>query len=234
MVEPLEETRSELTFVTETITSSLHTVLSPSKTSRQGGGPTAETTEVDLDEVEIQKGTLQIAKGLAFLHQQARMVHLNLSPEAILINSKVCRRLDLADDQGDWKLSGLSLTTPLSQPDGSTTKYIFPEVDARLPPQIQWKLDYLGGFPCEDGLTVAAPEYALDSTMTPANDLYSLGCVLYAVHMGGRPPFLNRGSMQSLREHVEGSLVRRDWASGSKWERCSSELKGDPTSSPSG
>ena len=62
--------------------------------------------------------------------------------------------------------------------------------------------------------------------MTPANDLYSLGCVLYAAHMGGRPPFQNRGSMQSLRDHVEGSLVRREWTSGSKWERCSSELKG--------
>ena len=90
MVEPLEESRSELTFVTETINSSLQTVLGPPKLSKWGGPPTAEAPkEVDLDEVEIQKGTLQIAKGLAFLHQQARMVHLNLSPDAILINSKV-------------------------------------------------------------------------------------------------------------------------------------------------
>ena len=51
----------------------------------------------------------------------------------------------LADGvQGDWKLSGLGLTTPLSQPDGTATKYVYPEVDARLPPQVQWKLDYLG------------------------------------------------------------------------------------------
>lgn len=71
-----------------------------------------------------------------------------------------------------------------------------------------------------------APEYALDSTMTPSNDLYSLGCVLFAVHMGGKPPFQNRGSMQSLRENAEGSLARRDWMNGSKWERCSGELRG--------
>ena len=91
MVEPLEESRSELTFVTETITSSLQSVISPPKPSRSAGGPprVEVTHEVDLDEVEIQKGTLQIAKGLAFLHQQARMVHLNLTPDAILINSKV-------------------------------------------------------------------------------------------------------------------------------------------------
>lgn len=49
--------------------------------------------------------------------------------------------------QGDWKLSGLNLTTPLQQPDGTPTKYIFPEIDPRLPPQIQWKLDYLGMSP---------------------------------------------------------------------------------------
>ncbi|EIW72720.1 hypothetical protein TREMEDRAFT_70798 [Tremella mesenterica DSM 1558] len=208
MVEPLEETRSELTFVTEVVTSSLGILLSAvsGSSKRQNGQsrpPGMEgTEEVDLDEVEIQKGTLQIAKGLRFLHQQARMVHLNLSPEAILINSK-----------GDWKLSGLGLTTPLTQPDGSATKYVYPEGDGRLPPQVQWKLDYL------------APEYALDATLTPASDLYSLGCVLYAVHMGGKPPFQNRGSMQSLRENAEGSLIRRDWASGSRWERQSSELK---------
>lgn len=152
MVEPLEETRSELTFVTETITSSLGTLLAAaagSKRDRPGRPPgDAGSGEVDLDETEIQKGTLQIAKGLAFLHQQAKMVHLNLSPEAILINAKVshkqvyARKPDLM--QGDWKLSGLNLITPLNRPDGSPTKYVYPETDSRLPPQVQWKLDYLG------------------------------------------------------------------------------------------
>jgi len=32
--------------------------------------------------------------------------------------------------------------------------------------------------------------------------------------------------MSSLRENAEGPLVTRTWASGSKWERCSSEVKG--------
>jgi serine/threonine protein kinase len=73
---------------------------------------------------------------------------------------------------------------------------------------------------------MTAPEYALDSSLTPASDLYSLGCVLFALHMGGKPPFQNRGSMSSLRENAEGPLVSKSWASGSKWERCSSEVKG--------
>lgn len=97
-VEPLEETRSELTFVTEYVTASLSTILSRAigrqgrerdatrnrpPSSQEGNG------EIDLDEVEIQKGVLQIARGLGFLHGPAKSVHLNLTPQAILINAKV-------------------------------------------------------------------------------------------------------------------------------------------------
>jgi SCY1-like protein 2 len=94
MVEPLEESRSELTFVTEYITSSLSTLISPGSGRKDGASrpPTSDAQsrgEIDLDEVEIQKGTLQIARALTFLHQQAKMAHLNISPEAILVNAKV-------------------------------------------------------------------------------------------------------------------------------------------------
>ncbi|WOO80983.1 Protein kinase domain-containing protein ppk32 [Vanrija pseudolonga] len=198
MVEPLEESRSELTFVTETVTATLGNLIAAAKS---GKGRSDDAGEVDLDEVEIQKGTLQIAKGLGFLHQQAKSVHLNLNPDAILINAK-----------GDWKLSGLQYTTPLQGTDGNPTRAQYPEVDGRLPPQIQWKLDYL------------APEYAIDQQLSTANDLYSLGCVLYAVHIG-KAPFANRGSLQSLRENADGGLTRREYARGPRWERSSNELK---------
>lgn len=104
MVEPLEETRSELTFVTEYVTSSLTTLITPSSSSRRADGhsrpPASDAgNEIDLDEVEIQKGTLQIARALTFLHQQAKMVHLNISPEAILINAKVSHET--------WEIHGL-------------------------------------------------------------------------------------------------------------------------------
>jgi len=94
MVEPLEESRTELTFVTETVTASLGNVLKAAKSgsggsARAGARGATREGEVDLDEVEIQKGTLQIAKGLSFMHVQAKSVHLNLNPDAILINAKV-------------------------------------------------------------------------------------------------------------------------------------------------
>lgn len=89
MVEPLEESRTELTFVTETVTASLGNVLKAAKSGSGSGRAGTREGEVDLDEVEIQKGTLQIAKGLSFMHVQAKSVHLNLNPDAILINAKV-------------------------------------------------------------------------------------------------------------------------------------------------
>jgi len=45
---------------------------------------------MELDEIEIQKGLLQIGKALQFLHESAKLVHSNLTPDAIIVNAKVC------------------------------------------------------------------------------------------------------------------------------------------------
>ena len=34
------------------------------------------------------------------------------------------------------------------------------------------------------------------------SDMYSLGCLIYAVHIRGLPPFRNHGSLQTLRENA--------------------------------
>ncbi|KAJ9106817.1 hypothetical protein QFC19_002944 [Naganishia cerealis] len=95
----------------------------------------------------------------------------------------------------------------------STGTWVYPEVDTRLPPQVQWKFDYL------------APEYALDSILSPANDLYSLGCLLYAVHLGGSPPFKTHNSMQGLRQCVERELVTERWKREARFIQAGQELK---------
>ncbi|KII88940.1 hypothetical protein PLICRDRAFT_91412 [Plicaturopsis crispa FD-325 SS-3] len=170
MVEPLEETRSELIFATEPILSSLQLSIP---------GASRYSPLVELDEIEIQKGVLQICKGLSFLHTSARLVHSNMCPESIVINSA-----------GDWKISGLGLTIPLVGPDGKPTRWEFPTFDGRVPAYIQRSFDYM------------APEYALDEVLVTASDMYSLGCVLYAVHCKGNPPFETHGSLGGLREHA--------------------------------
>lgn len=59
----------------------------------------------------------------------------------------------------------------------------------------------------------SAPEYALDEVLDPASDMYSLGCLMYAVHCKGNPPFKNHGSLGGLRENAGkplGGMERLD------------------------
>lgn len=104
LVEPVEETRGGgLQFVTEPVTTSLATLLQEKDDQERAGGVggrssryvtedpdgTRRRRELEIDELEIQKGLLQISKALEFLHEAAGLVHGNLTPEAILINAKV-------------------------------------------------------------------------------------------------------------------------------------------------
>lgn len=43
----------------------------------------------DVVMLQIQKGLLQVGKGLQFLNHDAKVVHRNLVPEAIFVNAKV-------------------------------------------------------------------------------------------------------------------------------------------------
>ncbi|SPO24692.1 related to SCY1 - putative kinase [Ustilago trichophora] len=165
VVEPLEESRTDMSFATEQVFASLSEAL-----------VSDHRQDVQLDEVEIQKGLLQVARGLEFLHG-AKMVHQNMSPESILINAK-----------GDWKLAGFSFLTQLQ---GAGGKWEFPDYDPTLPPAMSRNFDYM------------APEYALDEKLGAENDMYSLGCVVYAVHNKGSPPFRNRNSLPNLRANAD-------------------------------
>lgn len=181
VVEPLEESRNEVTFATEQVFASLSEAL-----------VSDHRQDVQLDEVEIQKGLLQVARGLEFLHM-AKMVHQNLTPESILINAK-----------GDWKMAGFSFLTPLEQPGGGgPTPWTFPDYDPSLPPAMSRSFDYM------------APEYALDEKLGPENDMYSLGCIVYAVHNKGSPPFRNRNSLPNLRgnaDQLSTSIGSQSWS----------------------
>ena len=103
LVEPIEETRyGSLMFAAESVTSSLSGLLQEKDDQERAGGVGGRSSryvvedgegrrrrEVEIDELEVQKGLLQIAKGLEFLHESAGLVHGNLTPESIYINSKV-------------------------------------------------------------------------------------------------------------------------------------------------
>lgn len=127
------------------------------------------------------------------------MVHGNLdASQAVCINAK-----------GDWKLCGFGFLTPLKRPDGGETPFRHPDYDPSLPPAMSVNFDYL------------APEYALDEKRAPANDMYSLGCIVYAVHSRGDPPFRNRNSLSNLRANADRLATM---PGSSEWSRLGKDV----------
>ena len=91
VVEPIEETRGTLTFVTERVISNLQLLIGGvddvdgySDSSRGNSG-----LKTELDELEIQSGLSSLTKALEFLHESAMIVHSNFTPQAVYVNAKV-------------------------------------------------------------------------------------------------------------------------------------------------
>ncbi|GAN06975.1 SCY1 protein kinase [Mucor ambiguus] len=155
VVEPVSESRSSIVFVTEPLMGSLtHLVKSDDNYSSDSQAPS-----LDLDELEIQKGLLQVGKGLQFLND-AKVVHHNLTTDAIFVNAK-----------GDWKIGGLGFSVFLNA--GNASENMGYDNNEFMPEACQVSLDY------------AAPESVLDNNICQANDMFSLGCLAYAVHNKG-------------------------------------------------
>lgn len=145
--EVLEETKLKLIFATELVSNTLLTVL------------------VDkLDDITVQKGLLQISKGLQFLHNQCHVVHLNIQPASIFIN-----------DQGDWKVAGFRFSQNLNEISPEERDNFFIMNTASLVPFANHNLIY------------TAPELIITLTLKldAANDLWSLGCLCFYLYNNG-------------------------------------------------
>lgn len=157
VVEPVSESRSSIVFVTEPLMGSLtHLVKSSEHYSSESQEPS-----LDLDELEIQKGLLQIGKGLQFFND-AKVVHHNLTTDAVFVNAK-----------GDWKIGGLGFSVFLNNADTTNDMRFDNNNSDYLPEACQVNMDY------------AAPEFLIENNVCQANDMFSLGCLAYAVHNKG-------------------------------------------------
>ncbi|KAK7976455.1 hypothetical protein PG989_014918 [Apiospora arundinis] len=203
LVEPVEETRGGgLQFVTEPVTASLASLLAEKDDQERAGGVggrssryvteeadgTRRRRELEIDELEIQKGLLQVSKALEFLHENAGLVHGNLTPDAILVNAK-----------SDWKISGLSFSSP---PDGSTKATSVQPIslsevlnlDPRLPRFVQLNLDY------------TSPDFVLDTNLTTSADMFSLGLLCVALYNSPhRSPIECNSSVSSYKRLFSSS-----------------------------
>ncbi|OBT53633.1 hypothetical protein VE04_06650 [Pseudogymnoascus sp. 24MN13] len=179
LAEPVEDTRyGGLQFATEPVTISLAGLLQEKDEEERATGVGGRSSrfvkedsegnrrrrDLEIDELEIQKGLLQISKALEFLHENAGLVHGNLTPDAIYINAK-----------SDWKISGLSFLSPADNSDkpSSVTPISLSEVlnlDPRLPRSVQLNLDY------------ASPDFVLDTNLNVSADMFSLGLLIVALY----------------------------------------------------
>jgi SCY1-like protein 2 len=149
---------------------------------------TRRRRELEIDELEIQKGLLQLGKGLEFLHESAGLVHANLTPEAVLVNGK-----------GDWKIAGLGFCGPHESSTAATSlaPISLHEVlnhDPRLPRTVQLNIDY------------TSPDFVLDNNLAASADMFSLGLVILALYNSPHSsPLSTGGSVSSYKRLFSSS-----------------------------
>jgi SCY1-like protein 2 len=203
LAEPVEETsKGGLMFATEPVTASLASLLSEKDEQERSGGVggrgsrfvveeqdgTRHRRELEIDELEIQKGLLQLGKGLEFLHESAGLVHANLTPDAILVNAK-----------GDWKIAGLGFCGPHETSTAATSLapiQLFEVLnhDPRLPRGVQLNLDY------------TSPDFVLDNSLVPSADMFSLGLLILALYNSPHSsPLTTGGSLSSYKRIFSNS-----------------------------
>ncbi|KAH6608565.1 hypothetical protein Trco_001911 [Trichoderma cornu-damae] len=197
LVEPVEETRGGgLQFVTEAVTASLSSLLQEKDEQERSGGPGGRSSryvtedadgvrrrrEIEIDELEIQKGLLQISKALEFLHDNAGLVHGNLTPDA-----------------SDWKISGLAFCSPADNSTKATSIHGISlhevlNLDPRLPKFVQLNLDY------------TSPDFVMDNNLTPSADMFSLGLLSVALYNSPhQSPIECHGSLSAYKRTFASS-----------------------------
>ncbi|KAF9998240.1 hypothetical protein BGZ65_006239 [Modicella reniformis] len=178
VVEPVDESRTAIAFATEPIFASLSNLLGNYENL---ASVPEDIRKFELDDLEVQKGLSQLGKGLQFCHNDAKIVHGNLVPDAIFVNAK-----------GDWKIAGFGFSTFLSR-------------DPNIPTNVEyWNYDHELHSYCQRDLNYQAPEYVLDQKLEPSNDMFGIGCLAYSVFNKGTPLFQTHGNLNTYRQQIDG------------------------------
>ena len=154
VVESFVEDKTTLGFVTERFDYSLNSWMSNVKPSK----------------LEIKQMVIELAKAILFLHNDAHVVHNNLNPDVIFI-----------DSNNKIKISGLSFSIedpPLQGGDIDLSKYIPPNVHNINAQNVSLSLP---------DLSFVAPELVFNNKCFYSSDMFSLGLVIYQIlkdHLG--------------------------------------------------
>lgn len=142
--EVLEETKTKFLFASEPVTGNLLTI-----------------NPKELDTLSIQKGLLQVAKGLQFLHSYGSIIHLNLQPSSVFVNN-----------QGDWKLGGFKFLQNLNEISPLERENFYIMNNSSVVPFANLNLNF------------TAPELIVDThtKLDFANDIWSLGQLIFYLY----------------------------------------------------
>lgn len=142
--------------------------------------------EYDLSEVEHAMGFLAISEALAFLHNDAALIHGNLSPNSVFVSKG-----------GRWKLGGFHFGGHVKYQEPGKS-FAFPEYAAgggARPSAVQRAL--------QPDLNFLAPEYILTKTCDQSSDLYSFGHLMYACFHRGQVLFECHGNVLDYQNNME-------------------------------
>lgn len=168
VIHALDENKNAMALVTEplfaSVANALGTLDNISKVPKELQG-------MEMGLLEVKHGLLQVAESLDFLHNNARLIHRAISPEAVLINSS-----------GAWKLGGFSFAISADQSSADLSAvqpFHYAEYDVE---------DSL--LPLQPSLNYTAPELVRNkaSSFGCSSDIFSFGCLAYHL-IAKRPLF---------------------------------------------
>ena len=139
-----------------------------------------ELIDYKLLEVEIKYGLMQLAEALSFLHKDVKILHRNLNPESIVLNTN-----------GAWKLAGFELFVSNNNDPNDSIKYPFKEWDGSIPYILNQPLEYL------------APEYGIASKCDCSSDMFSYGMLFFTVFNDGKTLYNCHNSYSTFVSCIE-------------------------------
>jgi SCY1-like protein 2 len=168
-IQPLIETRTDLVMITEPVLGSVSNLLLKRYTHITNVPHAMEKYE--LHDLEMKYGMCQVMEALAFCHQNAHIVHGNLTPHQIFVTPK-----------GQWKLSGFHFSFHSKESiDGTQGAPNTMQPQTTIIPQELDEIIHFGTSINKSSflpsLDYAAPEYVIDKKPGFSSDIFSLGLV---------------------------------------------------------
>jgi SCY1-like protein 2 len=168
VIDVLEDNKKAFAFVTERILCSLADFLN--QFSHIPGGFSFHQNYLEPNgtilEAEISRGFLNIVEGLQYMHNVQKKLHLNISPESIVMTPS-----------GQWKLCGFGFA--LSFQSGDDMKIPSPYFMNNAPTAMRLEPDLRY---CAPEMTEGGPNYQDVRYVTRACDVFSLGLVGYEMY----------------------------------------------------